>query len=132
MECPLLSLFPWAPVDDTLMRRVVWVVRSRTKTSSVPFVSPGTRFDAEESNATNRPSAEMEILEIPKTPLSSFPWAPVEDTLTRFVSAVVAEADVATSSVTITAAALPTDPRLAQCSLAGPRILPPFPAVAVA
>ncbi len=34
--------------------------RSRTKTSSPAFVSPGTRFDAVLSNATKRPSAEID------------------------------------------------------------------------
>ncbi len=33
------------------------VRRSRTKTSVRPFVSPATRLDAPESNATKRPSA---------------------------------------------------------------------------
>jgi hypothetical protein len=64
--------------------------------------------------------------------LKSFPWAPVEDTLIRFVSAVVAEADVLMSSATISAAAPPTDPRLAQYLMDAPRIAPPIPAAAVA
>jgi hypothetical protein len=91
------------------------------------LVSPGARFDAKETNATNRPSAETDGWE-----LKLSPWAPVEDTLTRFVCAVAAQADVATRSAAITAAAPPTDPRLAQCSMDGPRILSPFAAVAIA
>ena len=43
----------------TLTRRVVPVWRSRTKTSGVPLVSPGTRLVASEVKATKRPSAEI-------------------------------------------------------------------------
>ena len=42
----------------TLTRSVRPVRRSRTKTSQVPLVSPGTRLLASELKATNRPSAE--------------------------------------------------------------------------
>ena len=41
-----------APSDATDTRWVTFVRRSRTKASGWPFVSPATRFDAEETNAT--------------------------------------------------------------------------------
>ena len=41
-----------ASAESTLARAVVFVCRSRTKTSDVPFVSPATRFVAELANAT--------------------------------------------------------------------------------
>src|SRR5215218_2444102 len=44
---------------STLTRSVVAVCRSRTSTSVVPLVSPGTRLDANDQNATKRPSALM-------------------------------------------------------------------------
>jgi hypothetical protein len=44
--------FPSAPPVATDARRVFPVERSRTNTSFVLFVSPLTRFDASESNAT--------------------------------------------------------------------------------
>ena len=47
------------PSAPTLMRSVVACDTSRTKTSSVPFVSDATKFDAADTNATNRPSALM-------------------------------------------------------------------------
>jgi len=40
------------------------------------LVSPGTRFEAFEANATNRPSAEM-----PGEKLSTLAWRPDEETL---------------------------------------------------
>ena len=36
------------------------LVKSATKMSVLLFVSPGTRLEASDENATNRPSAEME------------------------------------------------------------------------
>jgi hypothetical protein len=43
-----------------LTRVVVWVRRSRTKTSVTPFVSPDTRFVASDSNAMNLPLPETD------------------------------------------------------------------------
>src|SRR5439155_23969597 len=48
---------PCPPELSTLTRSVMPVWRSRTNASGSPFVSPGTRLDATDSNATNRPSA---------------------------------------------------------------------------
>jgi len=49
-------------------------------------VSPGTRLEASESNATNRPSALMDgSLRVWKVPLSSLPSTPALLTLTRSV-----------------------------------------------
>src|SRR5262245_45339322 len=76
---------PWtpgidAPLDVTLTRSVVPFHRSRTKTSSVPFESPGTRPFVVQLKTTNRPSAEME----PPYDGAS-PWRPPAPTLTRSV-----------------------------------------------
>src|SRR5439155_797933 len=60
----LLSLFPSTPAELTLTLVMVPVSRSRTKTSPVPFVSPPTRFEASDQNATKRPSAEIDGLEL--------------------------------------------------------------------
>ena len=60
--------------------------RSRTKTSETPFVSPGTRFDANESNTTYRPSA----LKLGGSTLLSFACTPVAETLIRSVTPGVA------------------------------------------
>src|SRR5258705_328041 len=54
--------------------------RSRTKTSSAPFVSLATRFEAELWNATKRPSAEIEGFR-----LKPLPSAPPVAKLTRSV-----------------------------------------------
>jgi hypothetical protein len=78
---PPLAPLGWVPTESTLIRSVVPVMRSRTKMSSTPFVSPGTRFVARLPNATNRPSAE-----IAGDRLSAFPWTPAESTLTRWVT----------------------------------------------
>ena len=56
----------------------VW--RSRTNTSSLPLVSPGTRLLASELKATKRPSAE-----IAGSKLSPLPWTPPGPRLTRWV-----------------------------------------------
>ena len=50
--------FASTPAESTLTRVVVPLVRSRTKTSSVPFESPVTRLFAWLENATTCPSAE--------------------------------------------------------------------------
>src|SRR5581483_4016880 len=50
------------------------------KVSETPFVSPGTRLDADELNTTTCPLAE-----IAAKPLPAFAWAPVDETLTRVV-----------------------------------------------
>jgi hypothetical protein len=58
------------PADSTDTRVVVLVSVSRTKMSFLLLVSPGTMLEAPEENATNRPSAEMEVLpEPPPEPL---------------------------------------------------------------
>jgi hypothetical protein len=70
----------------TLTRLVVPVWRSRTKTSESPFVSPPTRFEANEEKATKRPLAEIE------GPWQySFPCTPAVLTLTRVVVPVPAQ-----------------------------------------
>src|SRR3954447_18153022 len=76
-----LEPFAWAPEELALTRVVLPVFRLRRKTSSKVFVSPGTMFEAEEVKATKRPSAEIEG----KLPTLSFPCAPAELMLTRFV-----------------------------------------------
>src|SRR5689334_10404239 len=43
----------------TLTRQLVPATTSRTNTSGMPLVSPGTRFDAALMKATNRPSGVM-------------------------------------------------------------------------
>lgn len=72
-----------APPVLTLARSVVPNSQSRTNTSLNPLVSPATRFDAPEMNATYRPSP-LTVAEL-DAPL---PWAPVLPTLTRTVSPV--------------------------------------------
>ena len=54
-------LSPLAPAgpEARLTSVVVWVARSRTKTSRSSVVSSGWRFVAAETKATRRPSAEM-------------------------------------------------------------------------
>ena len=74
---------PWIPPVVTLARVVVFVCRSRTKTSDVPLVSPATRLLARLSNATNRPSVVIEGLK--QFPL---PWTAPGPTLTRVIVAV--------------------------------------------
>src|SRR5256885_1385746 len=69
-----------APWELTLTRVVLPVLRSRTKTSPTPFVSPATRLLAVESKVTKRPSAE-----IARTMLSRLVCAPWELTLTLVV-----------------------------------------------
>ncbi len=59
MDGRSLMALPWWPAVDTLTRVVVLVMRSRTKTSPLWFVSPCTRFGMSEANTTRRPSPEM-------------------------------------------------------------------------
>ena len=47
-----LPPFAWLPSKPTLTRAVVFDWRSRTKTSLASFVSPSTRFEADDANAT--------------------------------------------------------------------------------
>src|SRR5204863_3677806 len=77
------ELFSSVPSEATLTIWVVPATRSRTKTSRTWFVSPATRLDASETNATDRPSAEMDA---PK--LDPFPEPPPRDTVTSEVSPV--------------------------------------------
>src|SRR4051794_19830478 len=69
------------PVVETLTRSTAPLARSFTNTSGTPFRSIGTRFEAVDSKATQRPSAEMRGS-------SDGPLActPEEDVLTRSVS----------------------------------------------
>jgi hypothetical protein len=60
----VLAPFPWlpSPATDTRLMEAVHVEEaprqvSRTNTSLVPFVSPGTRLSASDENAMKRPSA---------------------------------------------------------------------------
>ena len=55
----VLLLFACWPPGPTDTRRVTCATRSRTNTSMVLLVSPATRFDARDSNATYRPCAEI-------------------------------------------------------------------------
>src|SRR5438552_3012338 len=75
-----LSSFACVPVEDTLTRFVVPVIRSWTKTSTAPLVSRPTRLVASLENATKRPSAEMAGVK-----LVPFASAPAEEMLTRSV-----------------------------------------------
>ncbi len=61
-----------------LTRRVVFVLRSRTNTSTHPFESPLTRLLAKDSKATYRPLAETTGSELARLPS----W-PLEFLLTR-------------------------------------------------
>src|SRR5689334_1936720 len=72
------------PVDDTLNRVVTCVTRSCRKRSARSFVSPATRFDADDVKTTYRPSALID-----GSPLSSFACVPSEATLTRSIAPVV-------------------------------------------
>src|SRR5512133_3019831 len=79
-----LFRFAAMPVLDTLIRRVVPLTRSRTNTSMRAFVSPGTRLDAYDPNATKRPSADI-ANGSHHALLALFPCRPVEEMLTRRV-----------------------------------------------
>src|SRR5262249_12315055 len=86
--CPLaesatgakLLLLPCVPTESTDTRSVFPVVKSCTKTSSAPLVSPATRLLAFHSKATCCPSAESV-----KSELSLLPCVPAESTDTRSV-----------------------------------------------
>src|SRR5947208_4873223 len=87
-NCSMLAAFACAPVESTLTRSVIPVIRSLTKTSKAWFVSPTTRSSASLAKATKRPSAESVGLK-----LRPLPCAPEELTLTRCVFAVHAATD---------------------------------------
>src|SRR5438034_962018 len=61
---PLFPPVAWAPPEATLMRSVVPVSRSLTKTSVAPLVSPATRLAASDEKATRCPSALMELAKL--------------------------------------------------------------------
>jgi hypothetical protein len=82
IACEKLEPSPWVPPRATLTLRVSPVRRSCTKASSVPLVSCGTRFVAEEVKATKRPSAEISAA---SSPLVPFACPSVEPTLARSV-----------------------------------------------
>src|SRR5438552_10226937 len=82
-NCSMLAAFACAPVESTLTRSVIPVIRSLTKTSKAWFVSPTTKSSASLAKATKRPSAETTGLK-----LRPLPCAPEELTLTRCVFAV--------------------------------------------
>jgi hypothetical protein len=75
---------PWTPFVARLAITVVPAARSRTNTSNRPFESPGTRFVANEANATRFPSALIEGVA-----LELFPSVSFEATLTTSVVRVV-------------------------------------------
>jgi hypothetical protein len=78
--CDTLQLQPFASVPSlaTETRSVVCATRSCTNTSVIPLASLGTRFEAWEQNATNRPS-----LDSAGKKLLSFPGVPSLATLTH-------------------------------------------------
>ncbi|MEV6493030.1 hypothetical protein AB0M20_31065, partial [Actinoplanes sp. NPDC051633] len=80
IEVTKLSPLACAPVLDTVIRLVVPARRSRTNASGHALVSPGTRFDASEVNATYRPSP---LIHVPRLALSA--CTPKLDTLIRLV-----------------------------------------------
>src|SRR4028118_1831715 len=70
------------PAECTGTRVVVWVSLSRTKRFGSSLVAPGTMLEALEENATNRPSAEMEVLK----PLAGLPAESTEARVVVLVS----------------------------------------------
>ena len=56
-DASLVPRLPWFPAESVLARVVAAPLTSRAKTSETPFVSPSTRFDAPDPNATTFPSA---------------------------------------------------------------------------
>src|SRR4051812_12551672 len=83
---------PSVPSPATDTRSVVPVTRSRTKTSRVRFVSPGTRFEAELSNATYLPvllMADCSESPIPSDPSLATDTRCVVQSTCRWKSAVV-------------------------------------------
>src|SRR5262249_43927384 len=83
MAGSVLASFACAPALLTLTRSVVPVCRSRTNTSVVPLVSPGTRLLAVEVKATKRPSVLIATLGLRVLPLAALPWVLPVATLTR-------------------------------------------------
>src|SRR5919107_2507025 len=77
---PLSPCRPFAPTETRCTRPDR---RSRTKTSSAPLVSPGTRLDASDTKATKRPSADIAgtVCCSPLPPLACSP-VPLTDTRT--------------------------------------------------
>ena len=82
MDGSRLSLSPCASLVLTETSCVVPATRSRTKMSSMRFVSPETRFDASECIATYRPLLETER---PMPPDARLPWRSLLLTETRWV-----------------------------------------------
>ena len=78
MLLPKLSSDPCSPADVMLTRVVMPVVRSRTNTSDLPLVSPVTRLEAWELNATTLPSG-VTVADL----LLPFAGPPSDATLTR-------------------------------------------------
>jgi hypothetical protein len=74
----VLRAFPCLPREDRLIRVVFPLIRSCRKTSSTPFVSPGTRLRASDWKATNRPFPEIAACVVAASPSS-----PVVERLTR-------------------------------------------------
>ena len=54
-----VSMVPFDPMAPTLTSQVVCVIKSRTKTSGIPFVSPATKLVAALMKATQVPSGVM-------------------------------------------------------------------------
>jgi hypothetical protein len=94
---PVDGPFASPPAASTLTRVVAPVDRSCTNTSRLPLVSPGTRFVANDSNATLVPSP---LIAGPSSALELLPlaWFPALSTLTRVI-ALVAEFTTKTSPV---------------------------------
>ena len=86
---PKLSPFAWTPPGPTSTREVVPVRRLRTKTSRMPLVSPGTRFEADEANAIRFAFADIAI---PSSSTAVFPSTPPLETSARLVCAGAPEA----------------------------------------
>ncbi len=73
----VLSASACASADVTLTRSVVPAARSRTKTSTLLLVSPGTRFDDEDEKTTLFPRSQTST-----PPLDPLPATPVGVVLT--------------------------------------------------
>src|SRR2546422_10585394 len=80
IDAAKLSPLACAPWESTLTRLVLPVLRSRTKTSLTPFVSPFTSLAADDPEATKGPSAEIAGLW-----LSRLAWGALESTVTGLV-----------------------------------------------
>ena len=66
-----LAPFAWPPPESTLTRTMIPVARWRRNTSATAFVSPATKLEARERNATKVPLALTA-----GTPLNPLPSAP--------------------------------------------------------